>query len=147
MPKTKKMNIKQKLLEIGLSSDNSVVIGSGILQALKIRDSKDIDLVVTENEYEGLKQGGKLTTHVTKYKKEVLKDDLFEIGTSWDVLDKEYKFEDFENNSVVIDGVRYITLDFLYKTKESWLKGGTARPKDINDLELLEEYKNKTKNE
>lgn len=134
--------MKGKLLSLGLNSDNSVVIGSGILQALGIRDSKDIDLVVTQDEYDRLKKSGRFEAHETQYKREVLKDQLFEIGTSWDVLDKKYRFNDFGKDSVVIDGVRYVTLDFLYRTKESWLKAGTARPKDINDLELIEEYRN-----
>jgi len=134
------MVIKNLIQKIGLNSDNCVVIGSGILQALGIRDSKDIDVVVSQKKYEGLKKSGKFTVRKTKFKKELLEDELFEIGTSWDVLSKKYKFNDFQNYSVVIDGVRYITLDFLYKTKESWLKGGTARPKDIRDLKLIKSY-------
>ena len=42
------MEIKNKLIELGLNSENAVVIGSGILNALNLRESKDIDVVVTE---------------------------------------------------------------------------------------------------
>ena len=39
--------LAKKLRELGLNADNAIVIGSGILQALGIRKSNDIDLVVT----------------------------------------------------------------------------------------------------
>lgn len=48
------MNIKNKLSEIGLTSESSIVIGSGILNVLNLRESKDIDIVVTEEKYREL---------------------------------------------------------------------------------------------
>jgi|SRR3989338_751658 len=135
--------MNNKLNELGLDASNSIVIGSGILQALGIRISKDIDLVVSQDAYVRLKESGKFSPYVNQYKKEVLIDDLFEIGTSWDVLNKKYQFDDFKDDSIVIDEVRYVTLDFLYKVKDSWFKAGTARPKDLDDLNLIEEFKNR----
>jgi len=133
--------MKDKLDKLGLNPKNSVVIGSGILQALKIRNSNDIDIVASKNAYDRLKESGKFSAHLSKRKKEILKNDLFEIGTSWDVLGKRYELNDFNNDSEIIEGVRYITLDFLYGVKENWLKEGTARPKDITDLKLIKKYK------
>lgn len=40
------LDFKNKLATLGLSARNSVVIGSGILDALGIRKSNDIDVVV-----------------------------------------------------------------------------------------------------
>lgn len=135
--------MKKKIYALDLNQNNSVVIGSGILQALGIRESKDIDMVVTQKMYDSLKKSGKFEEYKTQYKREVLKNGLFEIGTDWNVLGKSYKFEDFENDSEIIDGVRYITLNFLYRAKDSWLKDGTARPKDIHDLKLIDKYRKK----
>lgn len=131
--------MKNKLQTIGLSPENSVVIGSGILQALKIRKSKDIDVVASNEIYNSLKKSGKFTVS-ENHGREILKNDIFEIGTDWNVLGKPYRFEDFVKDSVIIDGVRYITLDFLYKAKRSWVNGGYARPKDIQDVQLMKEY-------
>lgn len=130
----------KKLSELGLNPNNSIVVGSGILQALKIRESKDIDLVVSQEAYDFLINSGKFTIHKTQGDRKILKNKLFEIGIDWNVLGKIYKFEDFKNDSVVIDGVRYLGLDFLYRVKKSWLKEKIARLKDINDLKLIEEY-------
>lgn len=133
------MDMKKTVGKLGLLSSNSIVIGSGILQALGIRESNDIDLVVTEEVYFSLKKTGRLKVTLNHGKK-ILSDDTFEIGMSWFVFGKTYKFEDFKDESVVIDGVRYIKLDFLYRVKKSWLKDKVVRPKDIRDVELIEEY-------
>lgn len=132
--------MKNKLEKLGLNSDNSVVIGSGILQVLGIRKSNDIDLVVGGDSYARLKRSKKFQI-ASSYNREVLKYDEFEIGTAWNVLGKQYKFDDFvKENSLVIGGARYTTLDFLYNVKKDWSKQNDARQKDIEDVKLIEEY-------
>jgi len=121
--------MQKKLQKLGLNPDNSIVIGSGILQALNIRKSNDIDLVVSSKDYTRLKKTGK-----------ILKTDNIEIATIWQVSGKKYYFKNLAENSTVINNVRYITLDFLYKTKKSWITNGTARPKDLKDIKLIEKY-------
>ena len=57
------------------------------------------------------------------------------------MLGKSYKFEDLKRESIIIDNIRYITLKFLYKVKQSWIKRDrNVRQKDVNDLELIESY-------
>lgn len=132
--------MKETLAKLGLDASNSIVIGSGILQVHKIRKSNDIDLVVSQKIYTMLKKSGNYSV-VKKPYGDKLTNDSFDIRLNWVVLGKSYMFEDFRSESVTIDDVRYITLDFLYKAKKSWIKEKTARPKDINDLKLIEEYR------
>lgn len=109
--------ISKKLEEIGLNSDNAIVIGSGILNALNLRESKE------EN-----------------HGKEILINGLFEIGTIWTVIGKTWKFSDLLNYSVIINDVRYITIQFLLDVKKCWLADGDARQKDKDDIKLIENY-------
>lgn len=132
-------NFKNILEEININSDNGIIIGSGVLQALKIRDSKDIDIVVDEDTYKKLKDSNNFKTEIV-YGQEVLKNEIFEIGREWFVLGKPYKFEDLKEPSTIIDDVRYITLDFLYQVKQSWIKQEKPRQKDIDDVKLIELY-------
>ena len=134
--------MKKVLQKLSLNPNNSIVIGSGILQVLGIRKSKDIDVVASQDVYDSLKKSGKFTVS-KNHGREVLSDGIFEIGTSWKVLDKSYRFEDFTNDSIVINGVRYITIGFLYKAKKSWVDGGYARQKDIEDVRSIEKYMSK----
>src|SRR3954470_16674257 len=104
------MNIKSSLNGIELNADNAVVIGSGILNALGIRESDDIDLVVDASTYAKLANSGRFKK-AESYGNEILTDELFEIGTGWGVGGKEQSFADLCNHSIVIDGVRYLTAE------------------------------------
>jgi len=134
-----KVEIKNKLDELGLNSGNAVVIGSGILSALNLRESKDIDVVATEEKYKEL-FGNNRFHKVQNHGREILADDLFEIGISWTVVGKNWKFEDLLNHSTIIDGIRYNTVEFLLNAKRRWIADGEGRQKDIDDVKLMEQY-------
>ncbi|MDQ5981273.1 MAG: hypothetical protein QG570_20 [Patescibacteria group bacterium] len=134
--------VQNKLAELKLTPSNSIVIGSGILNALNIRESADIDLIVTKEKYYELSKNPRFTI-VQKHADiefEVLSDDIFEIGFSWTVINKTWSFSDMLEHSIVIDNVRYITIQFLLEVKQSWLNNNFARPKDIDDIRLIENY-------
>ena len=101
-------NLQAQLANLGLSAENSVIIASGILNALGIRESGDVDIVVGQADYERLSKDSRFTLG-QNYGHPVLLDDTFEICTSWGVLDKEYSLQDFLPETTVIDGVRYIS--------------------------------------
>lgn len=136
------MDIINSLKDIGLDSTNSVVIGSGILNALQIRNCNDIDVVVGVETYQTMRKDARFVKALN-HGLEVLSDGLFEIGTSWNVLGRSRSFDDLRNNSVVIDGVCYVTLDFLLAIKESWLNDDGVRQKDIDDIKLIKDYQDR----
>ena len=136
------INIKSKLAGLNLLTDNSIVIGSGIMNALNIRPSNDIDVVVSSSTYENLRTSGKFNVE-TKHGRQILTDSIFEIGKSWSVLGKDYNLTDLLKESVIINDVHYITLDFLLSVKESWLKDEDVRQKNIEDVQLIKEHRTK----
>lgn len=133
------MNILEKLDELGLNPDNSIVIGSGILSVLRLRDSDDLDLVVNNSKYQELSKDAHFA-RVQAHGREILTDELYEINASWNVLGKDYTFDDLLKQSTIIDGVRYITPEFLLAVKESWLNDDDVRQKDIDDVKLIKSY-------
>ena len=134
------INIKSKLAGLNLLTDNSIVIGSGIMNALNIRPSNDIDVVVSSSTYENLRTSGKFNVE-TKHGRQILTDSIFEIGKSWSVLGKDYNLTYLLKESVIINDVHYITLDFLLSVKESWLQDENVRQKDLEDVQLIKEHK------
>ncbi len=132
-------DFKNKLATLGLNARNSVVIGSGILNALGIRKSGDIDVVVDEETYARLRDEGRFREE-QHYGRSVLVDDSFEVNTYWGVLGKDQTLSDLIEQSVAVDEVRYISLDFLLAVKKSWLLDDNVRQKDIDDVKLIEEY-------
>ena len=133
--------IKDEIEKLGLNSENSIVIGSGILNALGIRESNDIDAVVSEEMFDNLKSKTELTLDLSRGK-ELLLNDIFEIVTEWQVLGKRYNFRDLFSESTIVSGVRYNSLEFLLKVKKSWVENGTARDKDKRDIELINNFLN-----
>lgn len=138
------LNLKEALASLGLSLDNAVVIGSGILSALDIRESGDVDVVIDDASYERLSKTGQFTSK-EHYGRPVLENDVFEISTRWSVLGKDYKLTDLAAESVIIHDVRYVTLDFLLRVKRSWLSDDAVRQKDVEDVKLIEAYLAKEK--
>ncbi len=135
------IDIKQKLSELSLTSENAIVIGSGILNALSIRESHDLDIIVDNETYNRLKLNPRFTV-AQPLGIDVLQYDIYEIGTGWNMTDinKVYYFEELFENSVVIEGVRYNTLEFLLKVKKIWINGNNPREKDKKDVEDIENY-------
>lgn len=133
------MKIKSYLDKLKLNPTNSIVIGSGILNALNIRESNDIDLVVSEVEYARFLKD----SHYVKFNKhgnDVLTKDNIEISTHWIILGEEWTFDKSLLESIVINNIRYIKIEFLLKVKKSWISNGEGREKDINDVKLIERY-------
>ncbi len=135
------MNRLEILRKLGLGVENSIVIGSGIMGILGIRDSDDIDLVVTKDAYEKLTKNSNFHFE-THYGREILVDDKIEIGVNWRTLGGLRDFEKLCENSIVIDDVRYCTLDFIYDVKKYWIDhDDSPRDKDFRDLKLIDKYR------
>ena len=128
------LNIQKKLNKYSLNSNNSVVVGSGILNALKLREINDIDILVEPETYNRLLKLPEFKIKNTSGL-DMLTSDIFEIGTTLNVGNHSYNFEELFKNSIVIDKVRYITLEFLLDIKKQWL-----RDKDKKDIEIIEKY-------
>lgn len=124
------MNIADRLKELNLPDNSFVVVGSGILNALGIRDSGDIDLIVSEDIYNRFDAAG--WDHDTWSDQTVLKKDVFDLGKTW----YGKSVEDLIKRAQYIDGVPYLSLDDVYEWKKI-----LGREKDINDLKLIEEFR------
>ena len=124
------MNFKQRIAELGLPKNSYVIVGSGILSALGIRDSSDIDLVVTQEAFQYIKQLG--WEQDTWGEKVVFKKDVFDIGNDW----YGKSAEELLRHAQVVDDVPYLSLDDVYEWKKK--KG---REKDVRDLKLIDAYR------
>ena len=142
------MDFKKHLSKYNLTPDNCVVIGSGIMDAKGIRDSHDIDVVIKTDVYNKLKELEEFTVSDV-HGREIIVDneEIVEAGDSWIVLGKERFYDDLVKDSEIIDGVRFVTLDFLHRVKKSWTENDESpREKDFKDIELIESYLSKQSN-
>ena len=134
------MDIPKLVKDQRLPEGEYIVAGGGILNALNIRESEDIDLVVTSSLYKTLKDKG--WKEVNKGTYNVLEHDPFEAGLCWDGDKNEMQnIDDLLSDAVYVNDVPFTSLERL----RSW-KSKMKRDKDIRDIKLIDEYLNTQKN-
>lgn len=133
------MNIIEKIKELNLPKDQYVVIGSGTMAILGIKEANDIDISVTEELFDKLKETGEWE-EFEKYRRPFLKKDVFDINKSLGWEKYSTTIEEANKSALFIDNIPFMNLDELIKFKIAM-----GREKDIKDVELIKEYINKTK--
>lgn len=131
------MDICHEVKRLDLPSGEYIVIGSGILGALGIREVGDIDLLVTPRVFEMLRDRG-WTYEVAEY--DGRKRDKLSSGSA-------EAFKDFWYGDVNPDPARMIAeaifikdIPFLSLEKLLEIKRAFSREKDLADICLIEAY-------
>lgn len=127
------MSIIDRFNLLNLPADQVVVIGSGLLDALNLRLSGDVDLVVTAQLFSQLRASDEWQ-EATFHGESVLTKGDVEIWLSWG-SDGVLNFTELYAAGVTIDGVRFAGPQFIIDQKK---QRGLA--KDLQDVQLLEEY-------
>ena len=123
------MDIVQKINNLNLPPRNFIVVGSGIMQVLGIRQSSDVDLIVSEEVFHLLGEQG--WEHGEWPDQPVLKRDVFDVGTHWEGK----RLAELLQAATTIEDVPFLSLHDL----RLW-KVNQARPKDLVDVGLIDEY-------
>lgn len=124
---------------LNIPSGQYAVFGSGLLDVLGLRQSRDIDLLVSRELFEKLLQRGDWTEIAypdglsgLKHRSEDV-EAFYEAG--WSGCD-EAGVRQKIRQADVIDGVSFVNLEDILAWKREM-----GRPKDLKDVELLEKYK------
>lgn len=118
-----------------LSLDEVIVIGGGIVDQLGLRVTNDVDLLISRETFEQLKDESTLTLRV-RGKDKALVGDGIEIWTDWcRVGDKLWDYDYLSQFTTTINGVRFVAPDKVLQWKRYM-----GRRKDERDIKLLEEY-------
>jgi len=131
------MDIFEEVKNLNLPLGQYLVLGSGPMAARRIREYKDIDILVTENLYEELVKQGWKTVEINgvngKFK--VLKNGKFEVDKRLWCGDYKPDIEALIKNAEIINGVPFLQLSELVKFKTA-----LGREKDLKDIELIHNY-------
>lgn len=131
------MNIIEDVRKLNLPDGEYLVLGSGILGALGIREIGDIDLLVSSCvfdklraegwDYDEIEIEGQMREHLSRGDVEVYRD--FWYGGN------------HPDPAILIAGPEMIDgIPFLSLQKLAEIKRILARPKDLRDIELIETY-------
>ncbi|QJU08146.1 hypothetical protein FBF28_01005 [Candidatus Saccharibacteria bacterium oral taxon 488] len=130
----------ERVKELGLPLDQIIIIGSGILDQLGIRQSTDIDVAVDRATLEKIAGDSdwaeKLDTNQRRYL--VKYDGSVEIWDGWEIDGRIVEYDELLDYAVEYDGVKFVNLDFLRRWK-NW----RGREKDIQDVRLIDEWRAK----
>lgn len=123
--------LTKKVKQLALPSGEYVVIGSGLLDALGLRESRDLDLVVSDDLYQKLRASGAYTIE-EKYDGEVLIAGDIEVWTGWK---SDANFKVLIQSAYEVEGIAFANPDIIIKRKTE-----RGSEKDLNDIRLLKEY-------
>lgn len=122
-------HIRTRFEKLGLSQHDAVIVGSGVLAALEIRESNDLDIITQRETFDTLAKSYSTASYPDGTGK--IMDGDVEVMYSW--LDRDYAY--YSAHATEIDGFEYISLTELRARK---LQQG--RPKDLRDVVLIDEY-------
>ena len=101
--------------------------------------SRDTEVVVSPDLYEFFLAHPDFQKQARRGKPVFVSGSL-EILFSWTIVGTVWTFQDLCTDSVIIDEVRYITVEFLCNAKTAWLLNGEFRQKDKDDVVLMNAY-------
>ena len=126
----KMQGLMEELKKLNLPKDEFSVFGSGPIAIRGLKEPGDLDIIVTENLWNKLKQ---IYTLVKKQNYEYLTINGIDIFHDW--TSPEYNLNELIKTSDVIDGIRFVTL----KTVLEWKKKRNLE-KDKMDIILIQDY-------
>ena len=130
-----KQQIIDKAKSLSLPSGSYVVFGSCPLALAGLREAGDIDMLVNDETFAQLREAG--WQEVDKGKDDnPLTHDVFEAHNSWKFSTYDPTLEHLLATATVIDGIPFASLDEVRK----W-KAASGRPKDLVDIQLIDQYR------
>ena len=126
------MKYLEELKKLNLPADKFAVFGSGHVGIRGLKESSDIDLIVTKDLWEELKE---------KFPFAEGRDDHLVLSENVDAFNRWLPEEDLWNidklidESDIIDRIRFVKLEEVLKWNK--LRG---KEKDIKDAKTIEEY-------
>jgi hypothetical protein len=134
----KPINIFEEVGKLNFPSGQFIVVGSGILAAKGIRDAYDLDIVVSQELFDKCKNSGwelKPWTRSGRLGKEWLKSESADLMIDCQSGDEDLDLEALKKEGEMVRGVWFLSLKQLIKFKREY-----GRPKDFDDIALMEEY-------
>ncbi len=129
------MDIFSEIKKLHLNPNEFIVVGGGILCALGIRDTNDIDLIVDKKIYNKFREQGDWIEKKWPKGQPTLSKGIYDVGIDWSDDQKVYTFNGLRNNSVIIQGISFVSLETL----KEW-KLNKGREKDKRDVELINKF-------
>lgn len=135
------MNIFAEVKKLNFPSDQYIIVGSGIMAAKGIRETNDLDIIVTPWLFEKSISEGWEVHQWTKESipgKDWLKRDNVELYIQLSRKTGGISAEELLKDAELIEDIPFISLETLIDFKREY-----GRSKDFEDIKRIEEYLSK----
>lgn len=119
---------------LDLDQNSYVAIGGAVMEALGLRSTKDVDLVVTDAQYKHFRDDKKWQEYTQDNGKKILSHGGYNIMRSW----MGFSYRRLSKIAFIKSNVTYMGIDDLIIAKQH-----LGRQKDLADVSLLEAYRQK----
>jgi len=129
-----KDEIIKQVKTLGFTRGSYIVFGSCPMAIVGIRESSDIDLLVSHELFDDLKSLGWQQIEKSPNDRPLVKDD-FEAHKNWDFSSYKPTLQHLLKSADIIDGIPFASLNEVLRWKTA-----SGRPKDITDIKLINKY-------
>lgn len=130
-------DIVSRIKNLNLPEGQFMICGSAILQLLNIREAKDIDLLVTPELFIELQKNGWVKN--SKYPTTIdNQDQTVGAKQTLDFMKQNYSLKEALPLAYWYEKIPFINLEMLIDAKTQ-----LGREKDLNDIQLIQEYLSK----
>ena len=134
------MDIIKETKKLGFPLGSFVVIGSGHIIALGLKDGKDIDILVTKELFDKcVNEGWEVLTwtYPGMEGKTYLRMGIVELYLEANCDDFKPTTNELIKRATIIDGIPFASLEDLLKLKKGYSK---INPKHLKDIKIIERY-------
>jgi len=128
------MNIFKEIQKLEFPVNEYVIVGGGSMMARGIKETYDIDIVVTENLFNLCKDNG-WQGHPKPNGDPSLRRENVELYLDVNCGDFNPTFEELRNRAEIINNIPFCSLEDVIDFKKRY-----NRDKDIKDINLIKEY-------
>jgi MFS superfamily sulfate permease-like transporter len=127
----KRRSVYDFVKKLKLNDEDYVVVGGAVMEALNLRETKDIDIVVADTTYKKLKDSEEWQESILSNGERILSHYGYEVMKTW----MGYDIDKLRRSSFVKNGIHLMGVTQLIDAKKQ-----LARDKDIEDAALLKSY-------
>ncbi len=129
-----KEEVLAKIKELDLPKGQYIIYGATPFAIYGIREARDIDMFVTPKLYKELEAKGWKKAQKGP-QDEPVTFDIFEAHNTWDFSPYAPTFDELMSRVTEVEEIAFASLEDVRK----W-KAASGRPKDIIDLQLIDDY-------
>ena len=130
-----KQELLNEIQKLPFSNTDFIIVGGGALAIRNLRNTNDIDIVVTPKLFEKLQTSNEWSYKVRPNGKPKLYKGFIEIYLDVNTADFQISTTWLFENADIFDQIQFIDLHTLMKLKQSY-----GREKDLHDIELIQIY-------